>query len=467
MSRKERHRQFYRDAEEDPDSELEEEEEEDIRVSQSTALSSEQEASIPSLQSVGTSVPQNKDETEEGDNGEELDVTLLEDTDLQTYLQEMSQMSQQMQTLRKPAKSPTPSPPKTPPRMVPSGVPPVRSKYGGITPPNVGRYRNPITGSPNLERMRTDVESRETRDTLPATLAQKGRDYRKELYAHELGRKDRKKQLLSSLPGFRYSPAEQHYLPRDDAPPLPDSNPSFQWRPLRHASPFAPDRFDRKFQQSVRDMQVERWRSAIMPRGRVGFGDISAYDLQEMRRSLTQGNINDLNVPNVTHETPVHWNPKEVAFSHRLRQLSPEDRSLYLDFQSESNPDVEVNRAAVRQLVPPPTRYQLTKLGDKRVKQYRADTTKTQRMSRQAKRSYVANRARLPSTINAMDDPPIIRPIGESEDQPYTYETYASDPETNRIWTTRSKEEYLQKEQQKRLKREEERKKKYHDEYGD
>ena len=176
--------------------------------------------------------------------------------------------------------------------------------------------------------------------------------------------------MLSGMERFRYDENEDRYLPRDNLPPPEDPNPEFKWRSLEPSNPSAPDlnEFDRKrFHRSVRDMKEEHWDSDILPRGRVGYGDISPYNMAEMRRSLREEDPNSFKIPGIEHhEDPSHWTPRELAFSHRLRELSPNDLKRYIELQSEYNPDLSINRATKDRMTPRPTQYDLDHVGQKK-----------------------------------------------------------------------------------------------------
>ena len=339
-----------------------------------------------------------------------------------------------------------------------------RSTYGSPAPYNVHRYQNPLTGFPYVDRMREDIESARSSGDMPVgrKLAQKGKVYRKVAYEHARGKQDRKDQLLSSLERFRYDNRVERYLPRRDLPPPEDPNPQFIWQPLSPSSPSAPDlnEFDRKrFNRSVRDMKTEHWNSVIMPRGRVGYGDISFFYLTEMRRALREDDPSMFNIDGIKHESPSHWTPRELAFSHRLRGLSSDDLNRYNELQSEYNPDLSCNKAAKNRMTPRPTQYNMYHLGDKRVKQIRATTEDQHQMSRQEIRDYIRTRGTLPSSFNINATPLPFSPISEAEEDPYTFTTYPVDPETNLIPTTRSlqmKLAKLKEEEKKRQQKEEE-----------
>ena len=232
--------------------------------------------------------PSTSDSGEEEE--EEQTGSLSSDPGLEAYLQILSDPNRhQLQPFRVRRMWYLPhSSTQTPPLPMTTVSPPTtpveeRSTSGSPVPDNVIRYLNPLTGFPYLDSMREDIENAGTSDNIPLgrKLAQKGRAYRREAYAHLRGKKGRKQQMLSSLEGFRYDSEKDRYLPRDDLPPPVDPNPEFKWQPLSPSSPSAPDRneFDRKkFNRSVRDMKREHWPSDIMPRGRVGYGDISPYN---------------------------------------------------------------------------------------------------------------------------------------------------------------------------------------------
>ena len=135
-----RHKQFYRDTEEEPDSELEEEEDydevEELGLRDPVQTFPEL---IPSPSIAPTSTTPRKINTQvvqvnDTDDGEEVSISLLEDPNLQTYLEEMRQ---------------------SPPWMREKE----HSTYGSPAPDNVIRYENPLTGFPYLDRMREDIES--------------------------------------------------------------------------------------------------------------------------------------------------------------------------------------------------------------------------------------------------------------------------------------------------------------------
>ena len=231
------------------------------------------------------------------------------------------------------------------------------------------RYLNPLTGFPYVDRIRGDIESVGSSENMPMgrTLAQKGRAYRTEVYEHFKGKRNRKDELLSNMERFGYDSQKDRYLP-GDLPPPENPNPQFIWEPLSPSSLLAPvlnEFYSKRFHRSVRDMKVEHWKSDIMPRGRVGYGNLSPYNMAEMHRSLREDNPSSFKVPGIEHESPSDWTPRELAFSHRLRGLISDDLKRYNEFQSEYNPNLPFNKAAKNRMTPKPTQYSLLDLGKK------------------------------------------------------------------------------------------------------
>ena len=185
-------------------------------------------------------------------------------------------------------------------------------------------------------------------------------------------------------------------------------------------------------------MKREHWPSDIMPRGRVGYGDISPYDMAEMRRSLREDNPESFKIKGIKHhESPSHWTPRELAFSHRLRSLSKDDLKRYYDFQSEYNPDLSCNQAAKNRMTPRPTQYNMYHLGDKRVQEIRSSTEGRHRMPREERRLMFKMKSILPSSFDTRAKFMKMSSIQEQDDIPYIFETYPADPETNLIPTDR------------------------------
>ena len=384
-----------------------------------------------------------EEEDSEIEDNDDVDPDLQADEQLQSYLREMSiQATGQPQGRGRSASQPS-SPLRSPERVArPASAPPPlsparpsRSTYGGRTPPNVRRFRDPSTGYPDAQRLaQASGQITGSKQDIARLLTMKGREGKAEVLATGEGKTMRKHSLLSQKKNFWYeSKSGRHY-------PMAQQN--YNLSHLQPQNPAAPDLTDPRFHQTIKAMKTERYPSAIMPTGRVGFGDISQYDLGEMRRSLeearNQNRLHEFNIPGLEHETPAHWKPKEVAFSHRLRSLSEGDRDSYYELQSESNPYLVGNRGADGRMVPKPTIGQLREYNEKRNKQSKHRHQKTQHLARDARLWEMYKRSILPSAINVHSTIYPLPPISEYDDVPYAFNPTDVDPETNLIPTTRS-----------------------------
>ena len=197
-----------------------------------------------------------------------------------------------------------------------------------------------------------------------------------------------------------------------------------------------------------------------MPRGRVGYGDISSYDMEEMRRRLIYEDPESLEVPGIEHhEDTSHWTPRELAFSERLRELSLDDLKLYIDIQPESNPDLSCNQVAINRMIPRPTQYELNQLGQRRVQEIRSSTEELHRMPRDVRREFAKRKFVIPSSFDTKATPIQMTPIQEQEEAPYTFTTYPADPEYHNLIPTNRRRQKKRAEQAQKLKDEQAKKK--------
>ena len=163
---------------------------------------------------------------------------------------------------------------------------------------------------------------------------------------------------------FGYDEEVDRYLPRTDLPPPPDPNPLFKWQPLSPSSSSVPDLhgFDRKrFNRLVRDEGTLTFRYHAEGKGWLWSHLNLQYGRDAPLSQRRPAYPNSFEVTGIEHEDPSHWIPRELAFSHRLRELRP-DLKLYIDIQSESNPDLSCNEAAINRMTPRPTQYQLQQM---------------------------------------------------------------------------------------------------------
>lgn len=384
------------------------------------------------------------------DDDEDLD-SVMGDSDVGQRLQELALEEQQSGSL--PTEIPTsrpldsggsPSGSWFPPSIAgPSSqmaAPPLPAlQYAGEVPPIIRRYRNPETGYPDFELMKECI-AKEKPTVSGSAFAERNRRMTRELSDPRYGTSyDRMRQVLHKKRGLKYI-GRQRY---GHTSGLPNPNPFFQWHPLQPSSSTAPDITDQRFHRSVQEMQIDHWPSNVMPRGRIGYGDLSQFNLNDIRQRVRAGLTNQIRIPGLRHEESEHWTPREVAFSERLRRLDEEDRRRYFDMQIDTNIDLELNKAAKKRMVPRPTIGGMRSPDNNYVRTIMDNTQRTHYQPRETRRSGVRRRANLLSAICYKDVralPPISehRVTAEGLPVPYTFVPQPADPTTNLIPTTRS-----------------------------